>query len=127
MSKLYVINITPVPWKRPGLHQKKFFDTQSQEKLILGLALNQQHSDMPFYTKPICMDITFFMPLPRKKKISNYPLYHVQRPDIDNLCKLILDAATGVLWQDDKVISKLIAQKIYDGKPRIEFTITPLE
>jgi Holliday junction resolvase RusA-like endonuclease len=127
MAKLYVINVTPRPWKRPGLYQKRFFDAQSQEKLILGLALNQQHEGLPFYTKPISMDITFYMAIPRDKRSKPRSLWHMQRPDIDNLSKLILDAATGVLWADDKVIAKLCAQKIYDKDPRIEFTIRYLE
>lgn len=127
MSKLYVINIEPQPWKRPGVNKRRFYDTQTQEKLILGISLNQQHEGLPFYKSPIYMDITFYMPLPKDKRGRPKLFYHSIRPDVDNLCKLILDAATGILWDDDKIISKLCAQKIYDKDPRIEFTISLLE
>lgn len=34
------------------------------------------------------------------------------RPDLDNLVKLILDAANGVLWADDSQVVHLEAEKI---------------
>ena len=30
--------------------------------------------------------------------------WHSKKPDIDNLWKAVLDAASGVLWQDDRQI-----------------------
>lgn len=44
--------------------------------------------------------------------------------DIDNYNKLLLDACTGVLWDDDKQIQSLLIVKNYDKKnPRIELDL----
>ena len=39
--------------------------------------------------------------------------WHLGRPDLDNLLKLILDAANRVLWRDDAQVVKIAATKIY--------------
>lgn len=39
------------------------------------------------------------------------------KPDLDNICKLVLDAANGVLWTDDSQIVRLDLCKAYGGKP----------
>lgn len=40
------------------------------------------------------------------------------KPDVDNLAKLYLDSANGILWEDDKQISCLKVSKHYSEKPR---------
>ena len=48
-------------------------------------------------------------------------------PDIDNLCKLTLDAMTDAgIWQTDAQITKLITEDLWagpEGRSRIEFVI----
>lgn len=41
--------------------------------------------------------------------------------DIDNYNKILLDALTGIIWQDDKQIQKMTIEKFIDKEnPRIE-------
>lgn len=48
------------------------------------------------------------------------------RRDIDNYLKVALDALTGVVYEDDRQIKSLRAEKFYDpASPRIEILITP--
>lgn len=52
------------------------------------------------------------------KKVANRlqrheVVYKESRPDIDNLCKGVLDALNGVLYQDDSRIVNLSAVKVY--------------
>lgn len=42
------------------------------------------------------------------------------KPDLDNVAKAVLDACQGVIYQDDKQVIKLIAEKRYSYDPRIE-------
>lgn len=39
------------------------------------------------------------------------PIWHVQRPDADNLAKFALDALNGVLWLDDSQVVELTVSK----------------
>ena len=54
--------------------------------------------------------------------------YDIKRPDIDNLCKFVLDALTltGVVCNDDSQIVKISAVKLNDNIPphngRVEIT-----
>lgn len=125
-SKSYCINLPPIPWQRPRLNGKRFFDGQQQDKVSFGLYLAQQHGNDPLFDCPLHLDVTFFMPYP-SKGIRKYGLYHVNRSDLDNLIKFLLDLSHDILFKDDKIICSMIAKKIYDRKPRTEFTLTELE
>ena len=50
-------------------------------------------------------------------------------PDLSNLIKLLEDAIvdTKVVLTDDRIISKIIAKKVYDDNPRTEFILRELE
>lgn len=73
-------------------------------------------------TGPLAVEVDFIMPVPeswsKKKKQQAYDgdLWHTSRPDVDNLLKLVLDAANGVLWVDDAQIASLGASKSYAEK-----------
>ena len=54
------------------------------------------------------------------------PEWHTSRKDIDNLCKLIMDALNGIFWKDDAQICWIEAQKKYSERPRTELIITTL-
>lgn len=36
--------------------------------------------------------------------------------DVDNFSKLVLDAGTGIVWEDDKQIQELVLRKFIDTK-----------
>lgn len=131
-SQTYHLPTPPIPWKRAGVSYSKFYDTQKHLKISTGLLLLNQHNNQPLFSGPISIDITFFMPVPKtRKEIRNklrarQLVYHSHKPDIDNLCKFLFDACTGVLYEDDCIIAKKTVRKIYDNNPRTEFTIKEL-
>lgn len=45
------------------------------------------------------------------------------RSDIDNVCKLVMDALNGIAWVDDKQVVWLQADKQYGAEPRVEVEI----
>lgn len=63
------------------------------------------------------MDLTFTFERPKSHVKRNgdlrsgYSEYHVQRPDVDKLCRAILDALTGVVYHDDSQVISLSAVK----------------
>jgi len=125
-SKHYLIPLKPLAWRRAGLSGTKFFDTQIKEKIAYGLYLNRCHGSDPIFDGPVEISVTFFMPTAQKKGKSGY---HYQTPDLDNLVKLLLDAivSTNTIVSDDRIISVIKAQKVYDKVTRTEFTIRELE
>lgn len=122
-SKVYVIPGTPIPLARPRFSNGHVYDCQSGEKMCAATNLRFQKTKGDLYpVGPLHVDIKFFMPHKTKKSGS----WHEVRPDLDNLIKFVLDVAIGILYEDDKQIAKITAEKVYDRKSRTEFTLTQL-
>ena len=55
------------------------------------------------------------------------PVFHTQRPDLDNLVKLVKDALNGLAWHDDSQIVSLSANKLWTTEtPRTLVSFTGL-
>jgi Holliday junction resolvase RusA-like endonuclease len=125
--KTYIINGNPVPLARPRMTRNNVYDSQKDFKLIAGLDIKKQHGNDPMFEGPLHLDVTFFMRIPypssRDKKRKLCSTYHVTRPDLSNLLKFYEDVCTGILYQDDSLISSISCKKIYDISPRTEFSL----
>lgn len=66
-------------------------------------------------TGPVCLQVCFFMPRPKKMKSGEIGLIpHVKKPDLDNLLKSTMDAMTEAgVWRDDAQVFALAAGKWY--------------
>lgn len=77
---------------------------------------------------PVSVKLKFYMPIPKsftKKKAEAArcgELKFTQKPDIDNLAKII-DGLNGIAWEDDSQIVKLEVEKCYGDIPRTEICI----
>lgn len=50
---------------------------------------------------------------------------HVGKPDIDKLCRAVLDALTGIAYADDSQVVALDASKVYGPTASTEIFIKP--
>lgn len=71
---------------------------------------------------PLALHATFF--LKRPKSVPKKRLYPNVRPDLDNYLKLILDAANGLLFEDDAQVVSATLLKAYGDPERIELALT---
>jgi Holliday junction resolvase RusA-like endonuclease len=86
--------------------------------------MEQAASIQPF-TKATELDITFFMKPPQRRKENGG--WHQIRPDTSNLLKMYEDVLQDCrVLQDDALIAKIIARKIYDEEPRTIIILTEL-
>ena len=123
-QKVYVIAGKPIPLARPRMSKGYVYDSQKQSKQSIATLLRRQHGLIPMYCGPLHLNITFYMPIPKRTKA---PLYHRKKPDLSNMIKFYEDVSSGILYADDRQIVKIFACKIYDENPRTEFTITELK
>lgn len=76
----------------------------------------------------LAMTLVFF--LPRPQSLPKRQLFHVKKPDCDNLAKGIKDALRGVVYRDDSQIVRLAVAKEYSQVPgvsiRVERVVLPL-
>lgn len=125
--RTYVIPGNPVPLARPRISRyNTLWDDQKAAKLAAGMVVRNQHNDSPYFNGPIELKMVFYLPLPKVERKKHPKLYHIFRPDLDNLIKFVCDIATDVLYQDDCIISSIEAKKVYDKNPRTVFTIIKL-
>jgi len=103
----------------------RIYDSQRDEKLMVGITLRSQNGDREPIAVPIYLDITFYFKKPRGFKALS--LWKTSRPDTSNLLKFYEDVGTEAgLWKDDSFIVKITAQKVYDDNPRTEFYVCPI-
>lgn len=60
---------------------------------------------------PVSVSLHFH--LVRPKSVSKRVLYPAVRPDLDKYCRSVLDALTGIAWEDDGQVVSLTATKGY--------------
>ena len=129
----------PIAKKRPRFARRGRFtvaynDQQTEEGKFLLLAREMLNG---FYaTGPIAMGFCFVFPRPKShygagknsdKLKPSAPVYHVTRPDMDNLIKFVKDCLNGEAWKDDSQVCLYDnAVKCYGDNPRTVITIREL-
>lgn len=123
----YIIQGDPIPLARARHGNGRTWDPQKHLKLHWGLLLADQHKEQELFSGPLELDITFHMPIPKTSKkqteLMNGAPHHC-RPDLDNLCKWVLDVCNTICYRDDALFTTIVARKVYSKEPRTEFTIT---
>jgi len=75
---------------------------------------------------PVSVVIRAFHTCPKgdRRKTKPAPLrWRAKKPDLENVGKAVLDAATGVLWRDDAQVARLVIEQYtaaQDEAPRVE-------
>ena len=75
----------------------------------------------------IALYVIFYMPMPKswskKRKIELDMKPHLFKRDLDNLLKMILDRAEGILFDNDKRIYSIHAEKVYSDNVGIDLRL----
>ena len=111
------IPIDAVPQGRPRFYKGRTYDppASKQFKRDLALLVNSLRKDSAFFTGKVKVRIDVYRAATKFKKGVTSRRYG----DIDNLAKAILDALTGICWQDDSQISELQITKNLSAEPHI--------
>lgn len=120
----------PKGWKRPIVTSAnknlKFWRQAIASTAAVAMV---QSRAQPFTAGPIALDVTFYLPRPKRfltKKWAAVDVPHVSTPDTDKLLRGCKDALTRVVWRDDSQVTDVIARKRYcaEGEvPRAEITV----
>lgn len=76
---------------------------------------------------PIKVELKFYLPKPPSRPKTNWLVY--VKPDIDKLCRSVLDSITGVYIVEDSRVSVLTASKEYaiDRPNGVHIVVEPLQ
>jgi len=127
----------PIAQARPRFVRRgKFVTTYNPQESEAGrFALSVMHSlpeGFKPYLGPLRLSCEFFMPIPQsatkrqKAEIEIGLRKHIKKPDLDNLCKFVKDACTGIVWVDDSQVVQLEARKKYSNQPATVIEIVEL-
>jgi Holliday junction resolvase RusA-like endonuclease len=77
------------------------------------------------------MFIDCVLPIPQswpkhRQQAALHGMWHINRPDTDNLCKAVADSCNGILYDDDSQIAVLIGTKSYGTEPEAKVQIFQL-
>ena len=135
----FTVFADPVAQKRHRHHRFGTYDPSKKDKKQFYLQALKNRPKEPL-SGNIFIDISFFMPRPKSHyrtgkykhllKPNSPQHYHQNKPDIDNLVKLVCDAIQGKnkFIKDDSMICSLKAQKVYaEEQPRTEVKLFALQ
>jgi Holliday junction resolvase RusA-like endonuclease len=75
---------------------------------VAGLVARQHAPSRP-WLGPVRVSMLFVLPRPKAKRATV-----AVRPDLENLCKGLLDSWNGVLYHDDSQVVSLWLRKVYE-------------
>ena len=89
----------------------------------------------PMYEQgvPLVLNITAFYGIPKstsqKKRndMMSEKIRPTKKPDIDNLCKVVMDSLNKIAYHDDAQVVKTTVSKFYSDYPRVFVQIWTLE
>jgi len=112
----------PVPWARAGRHGKRYYTKQPVAAHVetVRQAWNAAGRPRADDDDALLLTLEFVLAHPAGHfgtgrnagtLRASAPTLHLSKPDIDNLCKLPLDALTGHLYRDDTQVTSITASK----------------
>lgn len=116
----FVVNGPPVTWKRAkrGEHGS-YTDPRAAAHMEKVRAAARNAGVRACLAQPFRLSCRFY---------RDMDPWDVRFGDEDNLRKLLKDALTGIVWQDDRWVTRVGAGgKFRDERPRTEIEIEPLE
>lgn len=124
-----IVPVNGKPTAIVSIHTPK--ETVAAEKAVRLAYLNAARGAKPL-TCPVKVTVEAIFAVPPswpkaiREAAATGKLWHVGRPDGDNLEKLILDSLNEIAWVDDGQIAVMIAAKRYGHPERTVITIEPL-
>ena len=111
---------TPKGWKRPILtsDNKRTKPWKQEVKQMAMEAMAQMVPRVIRFEKPKAIGIECRFYFQRPKSTKKAIVDKVTKPDIDKLARAILDALTGIVFEDDSQVTTLVCWKGF-GDPRV--------
>jgi Holliday junction resolvase RusA-like endonuclease len=90
------------------------------------MAMRDASYELPMAGKhvPVEINADFFFAKP--ESIGKKRLYPSVKPDVDKICRSLLDSMTGVAFHDDAQVIAINARKHYGMPERVEVTVTTI-
>ena len=98
-----------MPSPRPRVYRDTTIMPKKYKEHKQFIALKARHFK-PFGNVPLEVEFLFGF---KASKTASKNKYSMPRGDVDNLCKTYLDALEGILYENDTLVVKVSARKMY--------------
>lgn len=118
----------PKGWTRPIVTDNNPKVKGWQQLVAEGAskALEAAGGETPDRAGAVKVSIGFYLPRPKKYQRRGLAVSHLTKPDVDKLTRGVLDALTGVVWDDDSHVTELAVTKAYadlEAAPRVDVRV----
>jgi Holliday junction resolvase RusA-like endonuclease len=99
---------------------------------LVALAGQQAMDGRAIVDGPVYLMVDAYFPIPkswpaaRRRKALSSLVWHVAKPDGDNILKAAGDALNGIVWHDDSQVAFAKITKQYAEAPRLVITVEAL-
>lgn len=128
MSSWYLkMPLEPVAYGRTRIAKTKSGDIRpitpaKTRHAMNNLKLFMASADPILFEGAVSVELEFQFARPKSVSEKKRPFPSV-KPDIDNICKSVFDAGSGILWLDDSQIVRLVATKTYGDRPWVALRV----
>lgn len=118
---------------RPFPHAVKTKADRARESAIRAAFLDAlpEGAALPLHPRGTEVRVSITCTAPAPKTVRRGCVPYTVKPDLDNVCKLVLDALNGVAWADDAQVVSIFANKlsrVAQGAPAMtEVQVAPCE
>lgn len=131
----FFIDGEPKAQQRPRLFRQGNFMRAYSPKtnwymIVYYACLGMKNKTKTVFKTPVSLHLSFFLPIPKSlsEKKKKALKWHVNKPDVDNLAKAVMDAINNAgLWEDDKLVAELKVDKQYGQRIGAKILIMELE
>jgi len=99
----------PKGWNRAVLTSASGPKLKDWNRSIAVAAL-EARGQSPVTAEAVAVDLIFYLPRPKAAKKR---VHCTVRPDVDKLCRAVLDPMIGIVFEDDSQVVRLAVQKQY--------------
>ena len=143
----FTVHGEPIPLSRPRMGRRGFYNPDAKAEEDFKSQCKHQVSEEWFreikriiddeenpvgpkkveHEYYVTMTIDFYVAIPKSDTLTDAYLKDIGKikptariGDVDNYIKFVLDAMHGVLYSDDKHVTRIVAEKHYSFDPRTE-------
>jgi len=125
----------PTAWMRAGSSGERRFTPKKMKvaKQAISTECRRAMGTQGPITGPVRIQMMAIYAIPAswspalKEAAQRGEIFHVSRPDLDNLEKNLLDALNGIAFMDDCQVAELMCRKRYGHPERTDVTIWHIE
>ena len=129
----FTIFLVPKATPRPRSSGKGFFYVKGANDNKAFFKKYAKEKDITLITTPTKFVCRCYLPIPKSMNSLEKILaelgfiYPTSKPDADNLVKTYCDMIQDTILYDDSLVVKMVSEKYYSTKPRIEIDISFME